>query len=431
MKKEIKFIDLFAGIGGIRKGFELACAEFGYETKCVFTSEIKPYAIDVLNQNHPLETVNGDITKVDEKDMPDFDFLLAGFPCQAFSAAGKRLGFLDTRGTLFFDVERILKEKKPFGFVLENVEGLVNHDKENLKDKIGRTLTTILQHLDDLGYHVTWRVLNAKDFEVPQDRKRIYIVGTKKEKPSLDNFVIKQKKLGDVLETGLPVSNSRFTELLLSHYTVEELYGKSIKDKRGGDNNIHSWDIEYKGAISPRQIELLNKMLKERRKKKWAEIYGIDWMDGMPLTIDFIRTFFDDPNLEEMLEDLVNKKYVVKEHPKKKVGNVRVQDPTLPLGYNIVAGKMSFEVSKILDPNDIAPTLVAMDMQHLYVVDGKGLRTLTLREGLRLFGYPDDYKFDVKIEDGYDLLGNTVVVPVIKAVSGRVVELFAKYNEEE
>ena len=430
MKKEIKFIDLFAGIGGIRKGFELACAEFGYKTKCVFTSEIKPYAIDVLNQNHPQETVNGDITKVDEKDMPDFDFLLAGFPCQAFSAAGKRLGFLDTRGTLFFDVERILKEKKPFGFVLENVEGLVNHDKENPKDKIGRTLSTILEHLDALGYHVNWKVLNAKNFEVPQDRKRIYIIGTRKEKPSLENFEVKHKKLGDILETGLPVSNSRFTQLLLSHYTVEELYGKSIKDKRGGDNNIHSWDIEYKGAISPRQNELLNKMLKERRKKKWAEIYGIDWMDGMPLTIDFIRTFFDDPNLEEMLEDLVNKKYVVKEHPKKKVGNVRVQDPTLPLGYNIVAGKMSFEVSKILDPNDIAPTLVAMDMQHLYVVDGNGLRTLTLREGLRLFGYPDDYKFDVKIEDGYDLLGNTVVVPVIKAVSGRVVELYRKYNEE-
>ena len=430
MKKEIRFIDLFAGIGGIRKGFELACSEFGYKTKCVFTSEIKPYAIDVLIQNHPQETINGDITKVNEKDIPDFDFLLAGFPCQAFSAAGKRLGFLDTRGTLFFDVERILKEKKPFGFVLENVEGLVNHDKENPKDKIGRTLSTILQHLDALGYHVNWKVLNAKNFEVPQDRKRIYIIGTKKEKPSLDNFEVKHKKLGDILETGLPTADSRFTQLLLSHYTVEELYGKSIKDKRGGDNNIHSWDIEYKGPISPRQIELLNKMLKERRKKKWAEIYGIDWMDGMPLTIDFIQTFFDDPHLEEMLEDLVQKKYVVKEHPKKKVGNVRVQDTTLPLGYNIVAGKMSFEVSKILDPKDIAPTLVAMDMQHLYVVDGKGLRTLTLREGLRLFGYPDDYKFDVKIEDGYDLLGNTVVVPVIKAVSGRVIELFKKYNEE-
>lgn len=430
MNKVIKFIDLFAGIGGIRKGFELACDEFGFKTECVFTSEIKPYAIDVLKQNHPKETIYGDITLVNEKDIPDFDFLLAGFPCQAFSAAGKRLGFLDTRGTLFFDVERILKEKKPFGFVLENVEGLVNHDRENPKDKIGRTLTTILQHLEALGYEVNWRVLNAKNFAVPQDRKRIYIVGTKKEKPSLEKFPIKHKQLSEVLEVGLPISNSRFTELLLTHYTVEELYGKSIKDKRGGDNNIHSWDIEYKGAITPRQIELLNKMLKERRKKKWAEIYGIDWMDGMPLTIEFIRSFFDDPDLEAMLEDLVNKKYVVKEHPKKKVGNVRVQDTSLPIGYNIVAGKMSFEVSKILDPNGIAPTLVAMDMQHLYVVDGNGLRTLSLREGLRLFGYPDDYKFDVKIEDGYDLLGNTVVVPVIKAVSERVVELYQKHNKE-
>ena len=172
MSETIRFVDLFAGIGGIRKGFELACRDKGFRTECVFTSEIKPYAIKVLKQNHPNETINGDITQVEAASIPDFDFLLAGFPCQAFSAAGKRLGFQDTRGTLFFDVERILKEKQPYGFVLENVEGLVNHDREKPEDKIGRTLTTILEHLKALNYKVSWKVLNAKYFGVPQERKR-------------------------------------------------------------------------------------------------------------------------------------------------------------------------------------------------------------------------------------------------------------------
>ena len=430
MNRTIKFVDLFAGIGGIRKGFELACKENGFQTKCVFTSEIKPYAIKVLKQNHPDETVNGDITQVKAEDIPNFDFLLAGFPCQAFSAAGKRLGFEDTRGTLFFEVERILKEKKPYGFVLENVEGLVNHDREKSGDKIGRTLTTILEHLDVLGYKVSWKVLNAKYFGVPQERKRVYIVGTKKDYPNLDKFHHIDCSLSDVLEKGMATTDSKFTRLLLEHYTVEELFGKSIKDKRGGKNNIHSWDIEIKGSVSKEQKELLNIMMTERRKKKWAEEYGIDWMDGMPLTIEMIRSFYDVSNLEEMLEDLVEKKYVRKEYPKRKIGNRREQDPNLPLGYNIVAGKMSFEVSKVLDPKEIAPTLVAMDMQHLFVPDGNGIRQLTLREGLRLFGYPDDYKFDVTIDEGYDLLGNTVVVPVIKAVSERVLDIYERDCEK-
>lgn len=427
---KLKFIDLFAGIGGIRRGFEIACRNVGLETQCVFTSEIKPHAIKVLQQNHPDEEIFGDITQIDSACIPDFDFLLAGFPCQAFSAAGKRLGFQDTRGTLFFEVERILKEKKPYGFVLENVEGLVNHDKENASDPIGRTLSTILQHLEALEYKVAWRVLNAKHFGVPQDRKRIYIVGTKKERPNLEGFNQTIHTLSTVLESGLPVVDSPFIRKVLAHYSIDELYGKSIKDKRGGDNNIHSWDIEYKGPVSDEQKKLLSLMLKERRKKCWAEEYGIDWMDGMPLTIKQIRTFYDSPNLQEMLDDLVSKKYVKLEHPKKKVGNERIQDESLPLGYNIVAGKMSFEISKILSPQEIAPTLVAMDMQHLFVVDNNGLRTLSLREGLRLFGYPDDFKFDIERDLGYDLLGNTVVVPVIASVAGRVLDIYMKDKDK-
>lgn len=419
----IKFIDLFAGIGGIRKGFELACAERGEECRCVFTSEIKPHAIEILQQNHPGEDITGDITKVDTKDMPDFDFLLAGFPCQAFSAAGLRKGFDDTRGTLFFDVARILKAKKPKGFILENVEGLVNHDKENPKDSIGRTLQTILNTLDELHYKVSWRVLNAKDFGVPQERKRIYIVGTRKKKPSLDNFPIENCTLSDILENGLETKTSPFIEAVLRNYDVTKLLGKSFKDKRGGKDNIHSWDIEIKGPVSSDEKRILGKILTERRKKIYAEEYGIDWMDGMPLTYKHIKALFPDvPNLKQTLESLVKRGYMVKEYPKKKVGNTRVQDPDLPLGYNIVAGKMSFEINKVLDPNGTAPTLVAMDMHGLYVVDGNGLRQLSLREGLRLFGYPDSYNFNISVDLGYDLLGNTVVVPVIKAVALRTLD---------
>lgn len=421
---DIRFIDLFAGIGGIRKGLELACQEVGYNPVCVFTSEIKPYAISVLKQNHPNENIAGDITQVDAKTIPDFDVLCAGFPCQAFSAAGNRLGFADTRGTLFFDVERILIEKRPKGFILENVEGLVNHDK-------GKTLKTILKHLNGIGYKVSYAVLNSKYFGVPQERKRIYIVGSFKKNIDLKNFPVVERVLGDILEHNLPTLQTPFARLLLSKFTVDELRGKSIKDKRGGNGNIHSWDIDTKGETSQKEKDLLNLILKERRKRKWAEIWGIDWMDGMPLSKDMIASFYPHKDLDAILEGLLSKGYVVLEHPKKRVKHInedgvvsyhREQDTTLTKGYNIVTGKLSFEINKILDPNSIAPTLVAMDMEKLAVIDEGGLRRLSLREGLRLFGYPEDYKFEVSEKDGFDLLGNTVVVPVVQAVCGRLLK---------
>ena len=434
-ENKIRFIDLFAGIGGIRLGFEQTAKALGIETECVLTSEIKPYAVKVLKQNYPNEIVSGDITKIPTSEIPDFDFLLGGFPCQSFSAAGKRLGFMDTRGTMFFEIERILKDKKPFGFILENVEGLINHDKVDKNAKTGRTLATIIDHLEALGYKVKWKLLNSKNFGLAQDRKRVYIVGTKIEAPSLDNFKEQTTKLKSVIEYGKPTIKSKFTELLLSHYSIEQLYGKSIKDKRGGKNNIHSWDIELKGKVSDEQKKLLNQLFKERRKKRWAEEFGIDWMDGMPLTLQQISTFNNHDNLEEMLEDLVKKGYLKKEHPKRLVKEtdllgetrtVRQQDPTLPLGYNIVSGKLSFEVNKVLCPNEIAPTLVAMDMKKLFVADNEGIRTLTLTEGLKLFGYPENYKFDVGLDEGYDLLGNTVTVPIVRAVSERLLAIWNK-----
>ena len=438
MKTKLKFIDLFAGLGGIRLGFEQACQERGIETECVLTSEIKPYAVQTLKHNHHHENFVGDIFQVKNEDIPPFDFLFGGFPCQPFSASGKRNGFADTRGTLFFEIERIIKYHQPKGFILENVEGLVKHDLEDKNDEIGRTLKTILDKLEnELDYQVTWKVLDSVHFGVPQSRKRIFIVGTKNEKVSLDNFEPTFKVLKDILETGKPTMNTDFTKKLLSHFSVEELYGKSIKDKRGGENNIHSWDIGIKGERTKDQINLLNRLFKERRKKQWASEIGIEWMDGMPLTLSQIQSFFPVSNLFEnidvqaLLDDLVEKGYIKFEHPKKLVTEItengtitsRVYDETKPKGYNIVTGKLSFEINKILNPNEIAPTLVATDMVKIVVPDGKGVRRLTIREGLRIFGYPENYEIPVKESLAFDLLGNTVVVPVIKAISERILDV--------
>ncbi|SJM94022.1 Modification methylase NlaIV [Crenothrix polyspora] len=426
--KPVKFIDLFAGIGGLRLGFEEAFKNTGLKTECVMTSEIKPFGLKVLEANFSHNYIVGDITKVKNKDIPDFDFLLGGFPCQPFSAGGKRLGFIDTRGTLFFEIERILAEKKPYGFILENVEGLVKHDVENKNDDVGRTLKIIVEKLQLLGYQVNWKILNSADFGLPQARKRIFIVGTLDGKIELNDFAVKRKNIKTILEKGLPSMKSKFADLLLQHFSIEELFGKSIKDKRGGNNNIHSWDIELKGPVSKEQAILLNKLFKERRKKQWSAEIGIDWMDGIPLTLEQIKTFHDSPTLKEMLDDLVTKKYLRFEHPKSLVTEYtllgsktfRLENLKLKPGYNIVSGKLSYEINKVLDPDGIAPTLVATDMARLVVADGRVLRRMTLREGLRLFGYPEWFEMPVTIDEGFDLLGNTVAVNVVTAVSERL-----------
>ena len=183
-----KFIDLFAGIGG----FRLALERLGGE--CVFSSEINPHACQMYESNYG-DNPFCDITQLDPKIVPDFDILCGGFPCQAFSIAGKKLGFEEARGTLFFDICRILKEKKPKVVFLENVKNLKDHDK-------GNTLKVILDSLTDLGYQVSFRLLNAKDFGVPQNRERIIIVATLDKAFNFDKVKIigKEVCIKDILE---------------------------------------------------------------------------------------------------------------------------------------------------------------------------------------------------------------------------------------
>ncbi len=185
----VKFIDLFAGIGGFHEALK-------FMAECVFASEIDKYASQTYEANHGMKP-HGDITKIDAKDIPAHDMLCAGFPCQSFSIAGKRLGFEDTRGTMFFEIARIVEHHRPKILLLENVKGLVNHDK-------GKTFKLILDTLVNLGYAVKYKVLNAKDYGIPQKRERIFIVGFL-DKNAADRFEWPEKRslektLSDVLE---------------------------------------------------------------------------------------------------------------------------------------------------------------------------------------------------------------------------------------
>lgn len=292
----ISFIDLFAGIGGIRLGFEKASNKNGLIPICVYTSEIdkkscQTYSYNFPNDNHsPLN----DITEIDEKKVPDFDVLLAGFPCQAFSIAGKRGGFEDTRGTLFFDVARIILEKKPTAFLLENVKGLVNH-------KSGKTLETILNVLrNDLGYKSTsFKVLNSKNFGVPQKRERIYIVGFK------DGFgggfefpegTDSDKVIADIIEENPVQSKFYLSETYLSSVRRHKLrhqakgngFGFEIKDWHEIANTIVCGGMgrERNLLVDFRQKELTptTRIKGEINKEGIRKMTPIEWerLQGFP-----------------------------------------------------------------------------------------------------------------------------------------------------
>ena len=229
MKKEntkYKIIDLFAGIGGIRSGFENV---FKKDCSIVFSSEIDENAKKTYYFNYK-DVPYGDITKIDEKEIPSHDIILAGFPCQAFSVAGYRKGFEDTRGTLFFDVARIAAYHKPKIMFLENVKGFVGHDN-------GNTFKVVKQTLQDLGYKVFTKVLNSKDFGVAQNRERIYIVAF------LDNSV--EFEFPKKMDTQVSIHNFLEDDVDDNfYYNNKPLYEK-IKDDIKSKDTLYQWRRQY------------------------------------------------------------------------------------------------------------------------------------------------------------------------------------------
>lgn len=243
-KKQYTFIDLFAGIGGIRIAMEYGGA------RCIFSSEWDKPCQDTYEANFGERPV-GDITKVKTSEIPDHDILVAGFPCQAFSIIGDRLGFADTRGTLFFEIERILKSKHPQAFLLENVRQLISHDK-------GRTFKVILGQLEKLGYYVHYKVLNGLDFGVPQKRERVVLVGFKEnypfQFPNANSGCIR-RSLSDILEPEQQVDKKFF----VSDHIKEKLKKRVSKapeeptvwhENKSGNIGIHPFSCALRANAS-------------------------------------------------------------------------------------------------------------------------------------------------------------------------------------
>lgn len=325
-----KAIDLFAGIGGIRMGFDQA---FGKSIETVFASEFDEPACKTYRANFddPFE-IAGDITQISAADVPDFDICLAGFPCQAFSLAGQRKGFADdykgrARGTLFFDTLRICTDRanKPKVIFCENVKGLPMHDK-------GRTLKTIIGALEEEGYVPFYKVLNSKNFGVPQNRERIYIVAFRGDIDassfSFPSYAGKKKTIRDIMEDA-PISPK---------YYLSDTYMETLRKHRAHHEALgHGFGYEIRDV------------------------------DGIAGTI--------------------------------------------------VCGGMGRERNLIVDPREHSMVPVTRIKGEINKED---IRKLTPREWARLQGFPDSFKLTLSDTQLYKQFGNSVTVPVIKAIAANI-----------
>jgi DNA (cytosine-5)-methyltransferase 1 len=314
----MRFIDLFCGIGGFRLGFERS----GFQ--CVFSSDFNTKVQDTYEMNFG-ERPFGDITQINPKEIPDFEVLLGGFPCQPFSISGKKLGFQDTRGTLFFDVCRIIEEKKPKVIVLENVQHLVNHDKK-------RTFKTILISLKELGYNVTFKILNTKDFGLPQNRQRIFIVGSKKGFFDFEKInYIKSSPLKDFLD-----NEDNFDYLMKEEYTL--LDKKHIKKQPESGLMFVGYRNKngFKTGIRPNSEHL------NRTHRQPNRIYSVEgYHPTLPSQETSGRFFIYLPELNKVRKLTIKECYRIMGFPESYIMN-----PTLGEQYKQIGNSVSVRITE-------------------------------------------------------------------------------------
>jgi len=427
-ERTINYVDLFCGIGGFRQGIH-DYMKYNRHIKfnCVKSVDIKQSAIDTYNLNFNNENENenendiihtSNVNDFDKEIVPEFQLLCAGFPCTPFSSAGNRKGFSDLRGMLVYNVIKICEKYRPETILLENVPNLLN---------INDVFETIISEFESLGYHMTHSILNTRDFHIPQDRQRLFIIGSLKKSIPMSYFQYAWNGNENVtLNSIIDVNDKRsdipenYYKLLIDLHHTNSIEGKTIQDKRGGQNNIHSWDLQINGHISDDECQLMSQIMLERRKKKWAQLKQIKWMDGMPLTFNEIKTFssLSDKRLQECLDHLMALNYLTLEYPKDLVDGKRqhVINNKCERGYNICKGKLSFPISKILNKNSYCPTLTATDSCKLVVIiDDTYIRHLNGIELNRLSGFPDNFII-ANPKESYDLYGNSVCPAIVQSL---------------
>ncbi len=387
--KKFKFIDLFAGIGG----FHQAMVQLGGQ--CVYASEIDKFCIERYKENYNIDA-DHDITKINPEEVPDHDVLCGGFPCQAFSKAGKQKGFEETRGTLFFYIEKILQAKKPKYIVLENVRNLVSHDN-------GNTWKVIRQHIIDCGYRITENpiIISPHQLGIPQLRERVVILGVYD-----------------------PDNTDKYLNIDLG----------TMKDKK--DNSIES-------ILEPNNNEDKYKISKqeERVLSAWDEFYKMIDLKviGFPIIVDFFDGHIDPdyPNWKKQFVEKNHALYVLNKNAIDRwIKKWKVYETFTPTqrkmewqaGSSIESiweGLIQFRPSgvRVKSPNCF-PALVAMVQVPIV---GKYKRRLTIREAARLQSFPDSFIFDSNDHQAYKQFGNAVNVNVIKTAA----EALFNYKESE
>jgi len=391
----MKFIDLFAGIGGFHYGFERAndieeaqsksdkeswtnSSDFNRESSaqgrskpafsCVWANEFNKYAASIYKKRFPKTVLStADIRTVNANEIPSHDLLCAGFPCQAFSIAGKRKGFNDTRGTLFFEIARILKAKRPRLFLLENVKGLLSHEE-------GRTFATILSTLQELGYWVEWQVLNSKDFSVPQNRERVFIAGHLGRKGEQAIFPIRQSSKVSVGKNGeTQKSRQGVCSTLRAGYSRVQGGGETYIQEGSGLMELTEGKSQGYRVYSPEGVA----------STIAGNAGGVGAKTGL-YEVGALRSF---PRTNNPEQDKLNGR------------SQRVE----------------------LRKDGVSNTLSSVEKDN-YVFGNKQIRRLTPVECERLQAFPDNWTEGLSDTQRYKCLGNAVTTNVIQAIGEKIKE---------